>query len=146
MYQVGRGVLLGLAIAGLAVTLYAFAFTVYTLLEDTPLDYIWGSFFILIVCGCVYYIKWLIGVFQRARRERISKWYEGNNGEYHKVLEAQAKTDSAMAALAASSPPGSMERLERDVHDWSTRGDTPGSLAGSVIGLEAVDEFLEGDM
>ncbi len=135
MRQLGRGILLGLAIAGLAAVLFQFAWTVYGILDNTPIDYIWGSLLILLVCGCVYYTKWLIGVFNKARRER--KWYQGANADAIEVWNRN--TGETLAE-------GTMEDLELDVHEWSTRGDTPGSLAGSVIGLDAVDEYLEGDM
>ncbi len=122
--------LLGLAIAGLAITLYAFAFTVFTLLEDMPLDYIWGSLFILIVCAWVYYAKWLWSQWRRVRRER---WLKKD-----RVRLAQG------VAPLPQYPPNDMAALERDVHDWDQSG--AGSLAGSVIGLEAADAHLEGDM
>ncbi len=52
-------------------------------------------------------------------------------------------------ALGTKAPPSSsldMEALERSVHNWFPRGDTSGSLAGSAIGIELIDGYLEGDM
>ncbi len=135
MRQLGRGILLGLALAGLAAVLFQFAWTVYGVLEGVPAVYIWAVLYLLLCAAAVSYARWLWSQWHRIRRER--KWYQGTNADAIEVWNRN--TGETLAE-------GTMEELELDVHEWSTRGDTPGSLAGSVIGLEAVDEYLEGDM
>ncbi len=130
MRQLGRGILLGLALAGLAAVLFQFAWAVYGLLEGVPVVYIWAVLYLLLCAAVVSYAKWLWSKWRRARREK--QWYEGENAAFIQAHEPDV--DKAM------------EELELDVHEWSTRGDTPGSLAGSVIGLEAADAHLEGDV
>ncbi len=128
----GRGILLGLAIAGLAAVLYQFAYTLWGLLDAIPMDYIWGLLFVLIVCGWVYYAKWLIGVFNRARRER-------------KARESGKKDYQRKQLIAVLSP---MHQLEKDLQE-GTLDSRPGSLGARAVGLEQLDEALgltEGDM
>jgi type VI protein secretion system component VasK len=133
MYRVGKATLLVLAFAGLAAMLFQFAWTVYGLLEDTPIDYIWGTLFILLCVAWVSYAKWLWSQW-RSKRARVVKHNPDSPIPEWKAY-AEAHQDDVDRAMA---------ELESDVHDWSTRGDTPGSLAGSAIGLDAIDDFLEG--
>ncbi len=134
MRSIGRGVLLGLAIAGLAAVLFQFAWTVYGILDNTPIDYIWGTLFILIVCAWVYYAKWLWGYWRGVRRERMLK--------KDRVRLAQG------VAPLPQYPPNDMAALERDLQE-GTLDNRPGSLGARAAGLELLDEALgltEGDV
>jgi len=145
MRQLGRGVLLGLAIAGLAAVLFQFAWTVYGILDNTPIDYIWGTLFILIVCAWVYYAKWLWSQWRRVRRERKKdQWFNDPN--------ATAIQRAARQELAGRVPMGTavgvaaMQEKEQETQDWSLKGSDPGSVGAAIVGLEVADEYLEGDM
>jgi hypothetical protein len=134
-----------MALAGLGLVAYQFAFTVYGLLESISFDVVWSIGAAILATLWLAQIKWMYQYYKKRRREKKIGIAPPHKDYPRKqviavlsppqaVLDAQAKTD------------GAMEALEHSVHEWSTRGDTPGSLAGSVIGLEVIDEYLEGDM
>jgi hypothetical protein len=130
MFRLGRAVLLVVAILSMAIISYKFAWTMWGVLDSIP-DDMWIAGLGLMWCiAIVAYTRWVWGKLRKPRRRVVKKDYPRKQ----------------VVAVLSEPAPSSMEQLESDVHDWSTRGDTPGSLAGSAIGLDAIDDFLEGDM
>lgn len=129
MWQVSKGILVGLGIAGFGAMLYQFASGVWVLLNLIPLDVlIYAASFVLCLMW-VAYARWLWRYIRKTvRRER-------------KPRESGKKDYPRKQVIAVLSP---MEQLERNVDEHRASGS--GSVAGNLIGLDAIDEYLEGDI
>lgn len=134
MNTYGRSVLLGLGIMGLAAMAFQLGWAVYGLLDAIPMDVIWALGFFLVVFIWVAYAKWVVGVLRKGKkdtpRQESGEWYMGTNAK----------------AVAQSVGVSSMEQLERTTEAWDYDKDkiVPGNAAAAAIGLDFIDEYLEG--
>lgn len=146
MRQVVRSMFVILAIAGVIGASYGFAWTVYGFLEDTPISYLWGTLFIFLVVGWVYYFKWAWAQIHKKRRESVRVLPEQGRKQDYARKQVLAVLSSPDKSMLPEYSPDNMQALEEQVHEWNTRGDQPGSLAGRAIGLELIDDYLEGNV
>ncbi len=152
MYQIGKGALVGLALAAIAAIAYQFAYGLYTLLEMIPTDVIVGGLGLMWCLAIVAYTSWMIGKLRKPRsragigivrvRGAALRAEHAMRKHYAGVSPAALRRATQHLEPKKGVPTELMEALEKGTQDWSLLGDHPGSVAAAAIGMEHIDKWL----
>lgn len=123
MRRTGRALLLGAALASMALALFGMGYQIWGLLSSIPLEYIMGGASFMVILGWVAYARWVWGVFSKRRGKRAAHMDKRMRTYVHRPSRTPAQ-------------------LELDTHNWMLDGGE-GSVAGASIGMDAIDDYLE---
>lgn len=145
MNTLQRSVLGFMAVCLVAIWAYALSYWAYGVLDSVPADWVWAGGMAIMLSLYLAFAKRVLKHIKELKHDDPTPAPSINKEAYDKFYDDMMRIGAGMDAYKEQEKVDhAMEELESDVHGWITKGDTPGSLAGSVIALDAVDVFLEG--